>query len=139
MKLAIRTAQDLDASSIVALWKACELTRPWNDPRVDFSLAMTTPGSTVFIAEMDGELVGTVMTGFDGHRGWVYYLATKPDLQRQGIARDLLATAEKWLTALGCPKVELMVRDNNPAVGVYERLGWELQPVRVYARWLNNK
>jgi ribosomal protein S18 acetylase RimI-like enzyme len=91
------------------------------------------------IAEAENELIGTVMTGFDGHRGWIYYLATLPDRQHQGVARTLIAAAERWLVGHGCPKVELMVRSGNPAVEFYKRIGWEKQDVEVYARWLNNK
>src|SRR3546814_20306061 len=79
------------------------------------------------------------MAGFDGHRGWIYYLGVMPDHRGRGIARQLLDGACDLLRQQGCPKVELMLRDGNPAAGLYERLDWELQPVRVFARRLVSK
>lgn len=131
----IREATPADTATIVALWQACGLTRPWNDPAADIALALHNPTSTILLAEEDA-LIGTVMAGFEGHRGWIYYLATLPDRRGQGIAARLLDTAQNWLADLGCPKVELMVREGNEAAGLYEHLGWEKQAVAVYARWL---
>ena len=140
MKIMIREAESGDADATVALWHACDLTRPWNEPHADFQRALETIGSTVFLAwSQDGRLIGSVMTGYDGHRGWVYYLASAPDNRNKGTARRLLSAAEHWLAQRSCPKVELMVREGNPAAELYEHLGWELQSVRVYARWLNTR
>jgi ribosomal protein S18 acetylase RimI-like enzyme len=135
----IREAQSDDAEAVIALWQGCELTRPWNDPKADFARALAFDGSTIFLAERDGHLVGTAMTGFDGHRGWVYYLAVAPEWRLRGIARQLLDACRHWLAQRGCPKVELMVREGNPDALVYEHLGWQAQPVRVYALWIENR
>jgi ribosomal protein S18 acetylase RimI-like enzyme len=137
--IAIREASAADKGAVIALWETCELTRPWNDPQADFERALAFSGSTVMVAERDDETVGTVMTGFDGHRGWIYYLAVTPAHRRQGIARQLLDASTVWLGKRGCPKVELMVRDGNPDAPVYERLGWAQQPVRVLARWIERE
>jgi ribosomal protein S18 acetylase RimI-like enzyme len=134
--MTIRKATPADSAAIIALWQACDLTRPWNDPAADIALVLRNPTSTILLACEGEMLLGTVMTGFEGHRGWIYYLATLPDLRGQGIAARLLREAEDWLAALGCPKVELMVREGNEAAGLYEHLGWERQAVAVYARWL---
>jgi ribosomal protein S18 acetylase RimI-like enzyme len=134
--IVIREAAVADGEAVIALWQACELTRPWNHPREDFERALAFAGSTILVAERDAGPVGTAMVGFDGHRGWVYYLAVASRHRRQGIARQLLDTCMAWLAARGCPKVELMVRDGNEDAAVYERLGWELQPVQVFARWI---
>jgi len=134
-----REARATDEGAVVALWEQCGLTRPWNDPHADFARAMAFEAATVFIAEADGVVVASAMTGFDGHRGWIYYLGVAPAMRRQGLARLMLDACEAWLAERGCPKVELMVRDGNPDALVYERLGWEAQPVRVYARWIENK
>ncbi|MFM6832149.1 MAG: GNAT family acetyltransferase [Novosphingobium sp.] len=127
---AIRAASPDDRDAVIALWEAAGLTRPWNDPHTDFALALKNPTSAVLLA-IDGErLHGCVMAGFDGHRGWVYYLATHPASRGQGIGRALMAAAEDWLKALGSPKVQLMVRgDNTVARGFYDALGYELQDV----------
>ena len=76
------------------------------------------------------------MAGFDEHRGWIYYLGVLAPHRGTGMARRLLDDACDWLCGEGCPKVELMVRDGNPAAGLYERLDWDCQPVRVFTRWL---
>ena len=93
----IEDANAADAAAVVALWRACGLTRPWNDPDADFALALGNSTSTVLVARDDAALAGSVMVGFDGHRGWIYYLAVAPDRQRAGVGRALMAAAEAWL------------------------------------------
>lgn len=89
----------------------------------------------ILLAEDDTAIVGSVMVGFDGHRGWVYYLASAPDRRGQGIGRTLMTAAEDWLKALGSPKIQLMVRgDNAVARGFYDALGYDLQDVVVIGR-----
>lgn len=134
--IALRIAAATDCDAVTAIWEDCDLTRPWNDPLADFQRALDHDASTIIVAERDRQIVGTVMTGFDGHRGWIYYLGVAPDEQRHGVARQLLGEACNWLRLRGCPKVELMLREGNPAEGLYEHLGWERQDVRVFARWL---
>ena len=116
----------------VALWHEAGLTRPWNDPHADLALALRGPASTV-LAAFDGErLVGTAMTGHDGHRGWVYYLAVAGDVRRRGVGRALMAAAEEWLREREIPALNLMVRaDNTEALGFYDRLGYETSTVVV--------
>lgn len=118
----------------IALWHAAGLTRPWNDPRADLERALAGPSSTVLAAlPDDGDgLLGTVMVGHDGHRGWVYYLASAAP--RRGIGQALMAAAESWLSA-AVPKVQLMVRaDNDAASAFYERLGYRRSEVTVWQR-----
>jgi ribosomal protein S18 acetylase RimI-like enzyme len=125
-----------DEADVVSLWHVCELTRPWNDPHADFQRALATPTATVFQLKIEESLVGSVMTGFDGHRGWIYYLAVLPDHRRSGHATALLQAAMDWLRSQACPKVELMVRaGNHEAAALYQKLGWEKQPVDVYGIW----
>lgn len=127
---------DLDA--VVALWRACGLTRPWNDSGADFALALETGSSTLLVARAEAGVAGSVMVGFDGHRGWIYYLAVDPALRRSGLGRALMAAAEAWLRARGCPKIQLMVRDDNEAaLGFYLALGLERQPVVTLGRFLS--
>jgi len=83
----VREAVSNDAGAVIALWEACGLTRPWNDPRADFDRALAFAGSTVLVIEDAGAVIGSVMTGYDGHRGWIYYLGVHPDRQREGHAR----------------------------------------------------
>ncbi|MFZ5747004.1 MAG: GNAT family acetyltransferase [Pseudomonadota bacterium] len=125
-----------DADSVVALWRACGLTRPWNDPHADFALALAGGASTVLVARDGDAVVGSIMAGFDGHRGWVYYLAVAAEARRAGVGRALMAAAEAWLQARGAPKVQLMVReDNAAALRFYEALGMERQKVVTLGRF----
>lgn len=126
-----------DEAAVVALWRAAGLTRPWNDPATDFRMALAGSTSTVLLAHAGGAIVGSVMIGFDGHRGWVYYLASDPARRGQGIARALMEAAEDWLRARGCPKIQLMVReDNGAAKGFYAAIGYEVQAVTVIGKRL---
>jgi ribosomal protein S18 acetylase RimI-like enzyme len=120
----------------VALWHETGLTRPWNDPAADLRRAVEGCSSTV-LCSFDGELQGTALVGHDGHRGWVYYLAVRPGLQRRGIGRSLMLECEEWLRARGVPKLQLMVRQTNPAaLGFYERLGYVDAETVVLGRFL---
>ena len=124
MSLRIRPFERADTESVVALWEEAGLTRPWNDPRRDIERKLSVQPE-LFLVALDGDrLVGSVMAGYDGHRGWLYYLAAREP--RRGIGRALVAEAEERLVALGCPKVQLMVRPGNDAVfGFYDSLGFE--------------
>ena len=128
-------AQDRDA--VVALWRACGLTRPWNVPEADFATALATSEATVLVARHGAAVTGSVMAGFDGHRGWVYYLAVAPERRRAGLGRALMAAAEEFLRDRGAPKIQLMVRgDNAAAIGFYEALGLARQDVVTLGRFL---
>jgi ribosomal protein S18 acetylase RimI-like enzyme len=133
-----REAVPADAAAVVALWEASGLTRPWNDPHADFARALDGATSTILVTGQ-GPLSGSVMVGFDGHRGWVYYLAVAPDHRRHGLGRTLMHAAEAWLRARGAPKIQLMVRDDNhAALGFYEALGLERQKVVTLGKFLKD-
>ncbi|HTU09810.1 MAG TPA: GNAT family acetyltransferase [Allosphingosinicella sp.] len=126
-----------DAAATIALWEACGLTRPWNDPAGDFRLAVEGATSAVLLLRDGDALAASVMTGFDGHRGWVYYLAVAPDRRRAGLGRRMMDAAEAWLRSRGAPKLQLMVRGTNAdALGFYEALGLERQDVVTLGRFL---
>lgn len=115
-----------DTESVIALWQATGLTRSWNNPHLDIQRKLTVQPELFLVAVEGDEIVGTVMAGYDGHRGWLYYLASDPLRRGQGIARDLVTAAEELLLELGCPKVQLMVRpDNADVLGFYDSLGYE--------------
>jgi ribosomal protein S18 acetylase RimI-like enzyme len=133
----IRIAGSADRDAVVALWEACDLTRPWNDPVADFDRASAGPASAILVGVVDGGIAATAMVGDDGHRGWVYYVAVRPDARGHGHGVAIMRAAEAWLRRRGVPKVQLMVRDTNEAVlGFYEALGYERTPVHVLGRWL---
>lgn len=121
----------------VALWHEAGLTRPWNDAHQDLRRAMRGTESTV-LALLDGQrLVGTVMVGHDGHRGWIYYMAVRAEERGRGHGQRLLQACEQWVAARGVPKVQLMVRAGNDVVAsFYERLGYERSAVTVLGRRL---
>ncbi|MBC7492012.1 MAG: GNAT family acetyltransferase, partial [Novosphingobium sp.] len=125
--MGIADALASDEAATVALWQAAGLTRPWNDSAADFRLALANPTSTVLLACEGDALAGSVMVGFDGHRGWVYYLATDPAWRGRGVGLTLMTAAEDWLRARDCPKIQLMVRgDNLAAKGFYAAIGYEV-------------
>jgi ribosomal protein S18 acetylase RimI-like enzyme len=125
------------ADEAVALWRETGLSRPWNDPHADLMRAVDGPCSTVLAALDDGVLNGTAMVGHDGHRGWVYYLAVRPDRRRAGLGRDLMKASERWLMQRNVPKINLMVRTSNaPVVAFYESLGYEDGGVLVLGKFL---
>ena len=135
--MAIEAAAAADAAEVVALWRDCGLTRPWNDPEADFRRALDCPGSTILVAREAGALSASVMAGYDGHRGWIYYLAVAPGHRRRGLGRAMMEAAEAWLAAQGAPKLQLMVRDDNgEAIAFYRSLGLEVQTVAVLGRFL---
>ena len=128
-----------EADAAVALWQACGLTRPWNDPRADLALALASPGATVLAGRIDDQLVATVMAGCDGHRGWVYYLAVDPERRHAGHGAAMMRAAESWLKIRGAPKLNLMVRaDNAAAVGFYAAIGYAASDVMVLQKILTD-
>ncbi|HEV3268787.1 MAG TPA: GNAT family acetyltransferase [Acidimicrobiales bacterium] len=127
-----------DVTAVTALWTEAGLTRPWNDPEADFQRAVDGSTSAVLGLRDVDDVVGTVMVGFDGHRGWVYYLAVQARYRREGLGRLLMTAAEEWLGAKGATKVQLMIRrENATALGFYERLAYEEESVIVVSRWLD--
>ncbi len=130
-----------EVGGAVALWRACGLTRPWNDPTADARLALESPGSTILALRTPaGQVVATVMVGFDGHRAWAYYVAVHPGLRRAGLGRALMRAAEDWAAAHGAAKIELMVRrENAPALGFYAAAGYAVEPVEVLSRRLDGR
>lgn len=138
MRIAQITEAEIDA--VIALWERCGLTRPWNDPRADIVLAMGSTDAEVLVGHLNDTLTATVMVGFDGHRGWVYYLAVDPDARLGGVGRRMMEAAENWLGARGAPKLNLMVRQENAGVAAfYERLGYALEPRLVFGKRLAPK
>jgi ribosomal protein S18 acetylase RimI-like enzyme len=126
-----------DAEAVIALWRACGLIRPWNDPAADFARAIAGPSSAILLRREGDAVAASVMVGHDGHRGWVYYLAVAPEMRRAGLGRAMMDGAEAWLRARGAPKLQLMVReDNEDALGFYEALGLERQKVVTLGRFL---
>jgi GNAT superfamily N-acetyltransferase len=122
---ALRTYRPSDRDALMSLWSSCGLLRPSNDPRLDIERKLVHDPGGLLVLEADGCLAGSVMVGYDGHRGWVNYLAVNPAWQGRGLGRMLMDKAEQRLLALGCPKVNLQVRTSNEhAVAIYRHLGY---------------
>ncbi|MEV4735393.1 MULTISPECIES: GNAT family acetyltransferase [unclassified Microbacterium] len=129
MTWSVRAFRPEDTESVIALWEEAGLTRPWNDPRLDIQRKLSVQPELFLVAVDDGSadsaLVGTVIAGYDGHRGWLYYLASSISHRRRGVGRALVAEAERLLLGMGCPKIQLMVREGNEqALGFYDELGY---------------
>jgi hypothetical protein len=138
--LTIGDLAEQDIESVVALWTRCGLVRAWNDPRADIALARSSPNAAILVARLDGAIVGAVMVGHDGHRGWFYYLGIDPAMQSRGFGRLLTEAGEHWLSARGIAKAMLMVRQDNAAVhAFYQSLGYFDQPRTVFAKWLDGR
>ncbi|WP_415854739.1 GNAT family acetyltransferase [Sinomonas sp. G460-2] len=145
----IRSFAEADRAAVVALWHGVGLTRPWNDPGKDIDRAVATWPDLFLVAEErgagsaddggagGGAVVGTALCGYDGHRGWIYYLAVARSQQGRGIGRALIAEAEARLEALGCPKAMLMVRrGNEQAHGFYGGSGYSEDDVVTFGKRL---
>ncbi len=128
--LQVRTFDEADRHEVVALWQACDLLRPWNDPDRDIDRKASHDPDGFLIGEVDGRIVAVAMAGYDGHRGWVNYLAVHPDLRGDGIGRTMMQAAEERLARLGCPKINTQVRGSNEdAIAFYEQVGFSRDDV----------
>lgn len=133
----IRCYQTNDEPAVISLWQRCNLTRPWNDPKRDIRRKLADSPELFFVGELDGSIIATVVVGYDGHRGWIYYLAVDPDMQKHGYGREIMRYAEEKLLELGCPKIDLMVRKTNSGViGFYQSIGYTEDDVVTMSRRL---
>ncbi len=121
----IRRFEDADEPAVIELWDRCRLLRAWNDPRKDIARKKRVQPELFVVGTIDGEIVASAMAGYDGHRGWINYLAVDPSRQRQGLGAALMTYLEGELRALGCAKVNLQIRrDNLEAIAFYQRIGF---------------
>ncbi|NQV16549.1 GNAT family acetyltransferase [bacterium] len=135
----IRSYKNSDESSILTLWEKCDLIRPWNDPKKDISRKLNIQPEMFLVGIVKGEVVASVMAGYEGHRGWVNYLAVAPEYRHLGLARKIMAEAEALLIKAGCPKINLQIRESNTvAVNFYKKLGYELDEVLSFGKRLQD-
>ena len=126
-----------DRNALVDLWQECGLTKPWNDPTKDIERKLKDPVGGLFVVHNQDALIASVMLGYDGHRGSVYYLAVHPKHQGLGLGRLLMQHCETFLLALECPKINLYVRESNLKVlEFYDHLDYALDPSRVLGKRL---
>ena len=127
-----------DEHQVIDLWTACNLIVSSNNPVEDIKRKMDDSPELFFVGEMGSDIVATCMAGYDGHRGWIYYLAVKPAMQKRNIASSMMRHAENILKSLGCPKINLMVRRSNPGViSFYDKIGYADDPVVVLSKRLS--
>jgi ribosomal protein S18 acetylase RimI-like enzyme len=125
LPMAIRTFRAEYEPGVIALWQQCGLSRPWNNPHRDIARKLQVRPDLFLVGVSDGRIVATVMAGYDGHRGWINYLAVAPDQQRRGLGRAIMREAERRLTAAGCPKINLQIRsENDDVIAFYRALGY---------------
>lgn len=126
----IRPFTPSDVGAIITLWKKCGLVVPQNDPWRDIMRKMQVDPELLLLGEVDGQIIATVMAGYEGHRGWINYAAVHPDHRKQGHGRRMMEAAEQALIKLNCPKINLQVRSSNQAtVAFYRALGYEADDV----------
>jgi ribosomal protein S18 acetylase RimI-like enzyme len=121
----VRKFKESDRNSVIGLWEACDLTRPWNDPDKGITRKMSIQPELFLVGEVGGDIIASAMAGYDGHRGSVFYLAVAPNHQKSGYGRDLMDEVEKLLISMGCPKLNIIFRSSNQKVlDFYNTLGY---------------
>ena len=121
----IRPYVPADRDLVVDLWRRCGLVRPNNDPFKDIARKLKVRPDLFLVALLDNLIVGSVMAGYEGHRGWINYLGVCPKHRRRGIARQMMEEAERLLRLEGCPKINLQVRTSNSEVlAFYRAIGY---------------
>ena len=118
--LIIRPFQEDDEEALVYLWNLCRLTVPWNNPHKDITRKLRVQRDLFLVGYLENSLVSSVMAGYEGHRGWINYLAVHPDFQGRGYATHLIEVVEKKLRNLGCPKINLQIRKENDSVHLFK-------------------
>lgn len=126
----IRPFKASDRASVIELWQACALTRPWNDPDKDISRKLAVQPDLFFVGETNGKVIASAMAGYDGHRGSVFYLAVSPQYQGRGCGKLMMQKVESALKAMDCPKLNIVVRSSNEKVlEFYGHLGYATDDV----------
>ena len=126
----IRPFLEGDQPGVVSLWEQCGLTRPWNDPMKDICRKLKVQPHMFLVGVIDDEIVGSIMAGYDGHRGWINYLAVAPRQRHFGYGRSLMHHAESLLRDIGCSKINVQIRtENKDAMEFYRRLGYKFDDV----------
>ncbi|MDP6431333.1 MAG: GNAT family acetyltransferase [SAR324 cluster bacterium] len=123
--LLIRPFKEGDEDALVSLWNMCKLTVPWNNPYKDIARKLKVQAELFLVGYLEDKLIVSVMAGYDGHRGWINYFAVHPDFQAKGYGKQLMDNVENGLRELGCPKINLQIREENDKVFTYyQKLGF---------------
>ena len=119
-----------DAEDVIELWQKCGLLAPQNNPQRDIERKLKVNPEWFLVGEFEGRIIATCMAGYEGHRGWINYLAVSPQYRRQGFATQMIREAEKILKDVGCPKINLQIRSSNKEViEFYKAIGFNKDDV----------
>jgi len=114
-----------DEEEVIALWAKCGLIVPWNNPHQDIERKLKVDPDLFLVGEVNGDIVASVMGGYEGHRGWVNYLAVHPEYRRNGLGKEIMQEVEKRIKVKGCPKINLQVRaTNHDVIAFYQAIGF---------------
>jgi ribosomal protein S18 acetylase RimI-like enzyme len=128
-----------DEEAVLELWRECNLVHPSNDPAKDIARKRKVRRDLLLVGVSDGKIVASAMVGYEGHRGWINYLAVSPQHRKRGFGRGMMEAAERLLRAEGCPKINLQVRASNPeAVAFYEAIGFRQDDVLCFGKRLEH-
>ncbi|MFH1313396.1 MAG: GNAT family acetyltransferase [Candidatus Eisenbacteria bacterium] len=128
--LTVRPYRSQDKAAVIELWQECGLVVPHNDPRRDIERKLKVNGEWFMVGTIDERVVATCMAGYEGHRGWINYLAVSPRCRRRGLATRMMEHAQRTLEAAGCPKINLQIRtSNDDVIRFYEAIGFSVDPV----------
>lgn len=119
-----------DQQAVIDLWVDCGLVVPWNDPLKDIERKLKVDPDLFLVGELNGEIVASVMGGYEGHRGWINYLAVSPRHQRKGYGRLIMEAVELAIAQKGCPKINLQIRaENTDIAAFYQSIGYDIDNV----------
>tara|TARA_B100001765_G_C19290262_1_gene244000 strand:+ start:120 stop:548 length:429 start_codon:yes stop_codon:yes gene_type:complete len=136
-KYNITIFEDKHRTQVIDLWKKCNLIKSWNDPNKDIDRKLKVNDNLFLIVEFNKVIIGSAMIGYDGHRGSLYYLAVDPKHQRKGVGKMLMKEIEKRLIEVGCPKINIFIRNSNIEVKeFYQSIDYEEQDCLVYGKRL---
>jgi ribosomal protein S18 acetylase RimI-like enzyme len=134
----IRPFNEQDRKAVISLWRRCGLLVPWNHPDLDIDRKLHVQRELFLVGEIGGSIVATAMGGYEGHRGWINYLAVDPDMRKRGLGRMMMESIEERLRSLGCPKINLQVRESNlDVIRFYERIGYSSDHVIGFGKRLS--
>ena len=123
--LLIRPFKEGDEEALVSLWNMCKLTVPWNNPYKDIARKLKVQSDLFLMGYLEDKLIASIIAGYDGHRGWINYFGVHPDFQGRGYGKQLMNNVEKRLRELGCPKINLQIREvNDKVLSYYQKLGF---------------
>jgi ribosomal protein S18 acetylase RimI-like enzyme len=136
-KMLIRPFEFRDESAVIQLWYRCNLVRPQNNPELDIARKMKVHPELFLVGLIGEKVIASAMGGYEGHRGWVNYLAVDPDYRRMELGRIIMKAIETGLLDMGCPKLNLQVRNDNTAViEFYEKIGYKQDDVVSFGKRL---